>query len=275
MPPEPHTRDTPPDAHVLAEFGIVGRPAPLPGGTTGRCYRAGGLVLEPDQDEEVVAWFDRLVDEATPASGFRLPRPVRPRSGGWTVSGWAAMTFVEGSHQPGRWAEILHAGRELHRAIEGLPRPGFLDRRTDPWAVADRATWGEIEIAVPDELRREVAALSELLVPVVARSQVVHDDLCGNALFHDELPPAFIDFSPGFRPPEYAEGILVSDAVLWESAPMRLAEGWVTSQRRHQMLIRACLFRLYSTALCWPDLSDRLVGIADRHAPLTAWLGGR
>lgn len=264
----------PPDVRVLRQFGVAGRPLPLSGGTTGRCYRVGDVVLKPDQDEELVACIDRVAAAAAaaPDARLRLPRPVAARSGGWTVSGWAALTFVEGRHEGGRWTEVLQAGRALHRAIERLPRPGYLDRRTDPWAAGDRAAWGEAAVPVPAELRGQVAALSEMLEPVRARCQVVHNDLCGNALFHDGLPPAIIDFSPSFRPPEYAEGILVSDAVLWESAPMGLVEGWQTTELRRQMLIRACLFRLYVAGVCWPDVPDRLTAIAERHAALTAWL---
>jgi hypothetical protein len=43
----------------------------------------------------------------------------------------------------------------------------------------------------------------------------VHGDLSGNVLFHRGLPPAVIDVSPYWRPPAFAEGILVADGLLW------------------------------------------------------------
>ena len=271
MAPETGSVGAPPDCHVLEQFGVR-EPVPIEGGSTGQCFRAGGVVLKPHQDEEAIGWLARLCEEVGSHSEFRLACPIRSRTGGWTVSGWAATTFVEGSHELGRWAEILGAGRALHRAIEHLSKPAFLDTRMDRWAVADRAVWGEVEIEIPDELREQIAALSGMLRAVDVPDQVVHCDLCGNTLFHDELPPAIIDFSEFFRPAEYAEGILISDAAIWESAPMELVKGWMTDEARRQMLIRACLFRLYVAALGRPYIPDRLRVIRDHHVPLTAWL---
>jgi len=34
----------------------------------------------------------------------------------------------------------------------------------------------------------------------IAPSQLIHSDLGGNVLFHDQLPPAIIDFSAYWRP---------------------------------------------------------------------------
>lgn len=262
-----------PPAQVLQEFRVASQDLlPLTGGTTGECFRAGDVVFKPDQDEEVTEWIARLAAEVTPNARFRLARPLRANAGAWTISGWAAFTFEDGGHEHGRWIEMLEAGRALHEAIKHLPRPDFLDRRTDRWFRGDRAVWGEVEIAVPDTLRPQVEALSAILQPVHVRSQVIHSDLCGNTLLHHRLPPAIIDFSPLYRPAEYAEGILVSDAVVWESGPLRLAEEWTTNETRRQMLIRACLFRLFVAAIGWPEMPDRLALIAEHHAPITNWL---
>jgi uncharacterized protein (TIGR02569 family) len=275
MPSDAGTVDTPPDAHVLEQFALPQAPTPLARGTTGMCYRSGDTVLKPDQSEEVIAWLAGVADEVTPSPQFRLSRPIRSLSGCWTVSGWAALTFAEGSHErDGRWVEVLNAGRALHRAMQHLPKPGFLDARNDKWFLADRAAWGEMEIAAPQGLRAQIETLREMLEPVEAVNQVVHGDLCGNTLVHDRLPPAIIDVSAIFRPAEYAEGILVSDAVIWERAPVNLAQDWTMTEDRRQLLIRACLFRLYVAAVGWPDLPDRLTTISDHHAPLTDWLQG-
>lgn len=134
---------------------------------------------------------------------------------------------------------------------------------------------GRLEVKVPDELRGEVATLSSMIAPVDARSQVVHSDLCGNTLVHEHLPPAIIDFSALFRPAAYAEAILVSDAVIWESAPLSLVEDWTLGELERQMLIRACLFRLYTAAVGWPDMPEWLTIIQEHHAPLTEWLRTR
>ena len=85
------------------------------------------------------------------------------------------------------------------------------------------------------------------------------------------LPPAVLDFSPFFRPAEYAEAILVADAIIWEGAPADL----VSALRRDtaaQMLVRASLFRLYTAAAGWPGRDQRLSTIAERHEPFTRLL---
>jgi uncharacterized protein (TIGR02569 family) len=270
--PDVNRSEAHPDRSVLDEFGVDAQLVPLAGGTGGRCFRAGRLVLKPDQDEAAVAWLAVLASEVSADSEFRLSRPVRAGSGTWTVSGWAAMTFVDGHHERGHWSEMLGAGRALHRAIQHMPKPAFLQERVDRWAVGDRVVWGEAEVPVPDELNEQITRLTDMLVEVEAADQVVHSDLCGNTLVHHELPPAIIDFSAFFRPAEYAEGILLSDAVIWEDAPTRLVEDWMSGDRHRQMLIRACLFRLYTAAVGWPDMPDRLTTISRHHAPLTEWL---
>lgn len=264
--------DLHPSRHVLEQFGVTEALKAMSGGTTGRCYRAGDVVLKPDQADDVAAWLAQLVEQVAPNPGFRLSHPIPSQSGKWTVEGWAAMSFMEGTHEGGRWVEMLRAGQALHRAIRQLPKPAFLDRRSDRWAVSDRAVWGEVEVDVPKELRAEIGSLTEMATAVESPSQVVHSDLCGNTLLHDGLPPAIIDFSPLFRPAEYAEAILISDAVTWESAPLKLAQDWTTSELHRQMLVRGSLFRLYAAAIAWPEMPDRLGIIAERHAPLSEWL---
>ncbi len=48
--------------------------------------------------------------------------------------------------------------------------------------------------------------------------QLVHGDLTGNVLFAAGLPPAVIDISPYWRPPSYAEGVVVADALCYHGA---------------------------------------------------------
>ncbi|HVB77391.1 MAG TPA: aminoglycoside phosphotransferase [Candidatus Nitrosotalea sp.] len=218
-----------PTADVLRAVGVAETPVALAGGTTGPSYLAGSVVLKANQDEESTAWLGDVAAAIEPSRDFRLARPIRSLSGSWTVAGWAATSCVEGDHVSGRWVEILESGRALHRAIAHLPRPDFVDRRTDRWAIADRAVWGEAVVATPNQLEDEIGRLEVLLRPIEGVPQIVHSDLCGNALIAADLPPAIIDFSPMYRSAEYAEGILISDAVIWEEVPMSLAENWAVN----------------------------------------------
>ena len=62
-------------------------------------------------------------------------------------------------------------------------------------------------------------------------------------MFHDQLPPAVIDVSPFWRPVEYADAIVVADALAWGDADDSLAEGLLQRQG-DQLLLRAVLFRV-------------------------------
>ncbi|MFJ7060541.1 phosphotransferase [Streptomyces microflavus] len=143
--------------------------------------------------------FERLCRGA----GFRVPRPLRSADGSGVVEGWTAAEFVEGRPGPlGQWPGVVATGRAFHAALRTQPRPGFLDRRTHPWAVADRVAWGEEEADVVAELTDPLLALRR---PVEAAAQLIHGDLTGNVLFAPGRDPAVIDFSPCWRPPLCAE----------------------------------------------------------------------
>ena len=200
----------PPPAHVLAAFGAEGAPKLLPGGT-GRSWRVGSLVLKPlDHAASEIAWQAEIL-ASVEQDGFRVAR-LRPE----IVDGWTASDYLAGAHEPGRWREIIAVGELLHAALTHVPRPGtILDQRTNPWSMGDRVAWGELPFPELDDV---LAALD----PVEEKSQLIHGDLTGNVLFHDELPPAIIDFAPSWRPPEFASAIVVADALCWEGAPEKL-----------------------------------------------------
>lgn len=215
-----------PAPDVLERFGVRGDPEPLAGGT-GRTWRVGGLVFKPlDRAAREIPWEAELF-AGIEEDGFRVARP-RPE----IVDGWTAWTFVEGRHEPGRWLDIIDAGRRFHAALAHLPRPAeIVDTRDNPWEVGDRVAWGERPYAGIDDL---LAALE----PVDDAPQLMHGDLTGNVLFHETLPPAVIDFAPYWHPPEYASAIVVADALCWEGAPMNLADA---VDRR--FLLRALIYR--------------------------------
>jgi uncharacterized protein (TIGR02569 family) len=231
----------PPDA-VLAAFGVAGT-APVPlGGGQGTSWRAGDLVLKPvDLDQDELAWQARVYPQIT-RDGFRLPRPRATRDGALSVAGWCAAEYQAGSHEPRRWPEIIAVGARFHAALRGVPRPSFLDARSNPWSVSDRVAWGERAAAgfpgVP-HLPRLLAARR----PVSAQAQLIHGDLSGNVLFAEPLPPAIIDFTPYWRPAAYAAAIVVADALVWEGADRDLPGVVSDLEDFGQYLVRALIFR--------------------------------
>jgi uncharacterized protein (TIGR02569 family) len=230
---------------VLQAFGVHDTSLRRLAGGQGGAWVAGTVVLKPGGGE-VHEWLaSALTDVAT--DGFRLAAPVRTVGGAWACQGWTASRWVEGE-DPDRaatstWVEIVEAGRAFHRAVAMLPRPAFLEARTDPWARADRVAWGERPVRFGPELATLVLRLKAGLEPL-GRSQVVHGDLTTNVLCAPGLPPALIDVSPYWRPPAYAEGVVVADALCWHGAPPDLL---ALSGVPVAAVARALLFRLATT----------------------------
>jgi hypothetical protein len=204
-----------PAQDVLEAFDACGEPEPL----VGRAWRVGDLVVKPHAAD--VAWQHEILSCVEP-DGFRVEVPHRE-----AVAGWTAWTYLEGRHESGRWRDIIAVGERFHAALPDA-RPTRVD---DPWVTGDRVAWGEQQYPA-------VAELLALLEPLNDPPQLIHADLTGNVLFHDSLPPAIIDFSPLYRPAQYASAIVVADALCWEDAPFELAQAVDM-----QYLLRALIYR--------------------------------
>jgi uncharacterized protein (TIGR02569 family) len=261
----------PPPAAVLQAFGVEAA-LPLSGGQ-GTSWRADGLILKPDGGP-VVDWLAGVLADVVP-DGIRLAAPVPTCDGAWACEGWTATKRVEGSEpdrsQPSTWIRIIEAGRSFHRAVAHLRRPECLDDRQDWWARADRAAWGERSLSLPSEFAGVAARLRRELKPL-GRSQVVHGDLTGNVLFAHGLDPAVIDISPYWRPPAYADGVVVADALCWYDASADLLDLAAVSVAA---VARALLFRMATTGerlasgVCSVDVEDE----AHRYGRAVAALG--
>jgi uncharacterized protein (TIGR02569 family) len=244
---DPSRRSAPP-ADVIRSFGLEGPPEPLTGGR-GRSWRVGTGVLKPvDVPAAQLAWQAALLDELRGSDRFRVPLAIRTQEGALEVDGWGAMTFLHGRHRPRRWTDVIAAGTAFHEATAGVPRPAFLSDRDDPWAIADRAAWGEISMdEVPET--KHLERLASHLRPVDASSQLVHGDLTDNVLFEDGRPPAIIDLAPYFRPVAFATAVVVIDAITWEGAGDSLITEFADLPDFTQHLLRALIYRIVTDRL--------------------------
>jgi uncharacterized protein (TIGR02569 family) len=256
------TTVTGPPHSVLFAFGLRGTPVRLVGGQ-GTSWRIADVVLKPVVDPVFQEWMGTEVAEI-PQLGFRLPAVRQAVDGAWVVEGWGAYSAMVGSTTAGspvEWRAIINASRALHTATVALTRPAFLDLRTDPWAVADRDTWGEVPRQVQPELRGLVDRLQPALSPL-GPAQLVHGDLTNNVLLTAGQPPGIIDFSPYWRPPEYAEGIIIADALSWHEAPATLLEDVDVPVAA---VARGLLFRMLTASRIHPGRSPRLADEAHRY----------
>lgn len=235
----------PPD-HVLAAFGLADTVGEQLAGAAGRTWRHADVVLKPTARPVETAW-SAGVFESLRVSGIRIARPVRSSDGRWVVGGWSAQRFVSG-RPAARYDDIVDASLALHEALARVPPPRFLGDRQDLYSWADRLAWGEIEdrdARLGDgHGARLYGEFADGRRPVDLPAQIVHGDLFGNVLFAGSAPPAVIDFTPYWRPVNYAAAVIVVDAVSWGGAPVDLVQRWAHLAGWDQMVRRAVLFRL-------------------------------
>lgn len=218
----------------------------LSGGFEG-AWRSGDLVLKRSQSPLESLETEARILASVRDEGFRLQRLRRTADGSLLVDGWIARDFLDGSHQVGRWRQVLEVGDVLHASLAGVPRAAcspMIDARIDPWGVADRIAWDEEPM--PDGLADSEDLLARLAAarrPVTSAPQLVHGDLSGNVVFADGLAPAVIDFSPYFRPPQWAIAVVVADCVVWSGAGLDLLGSVAARPEMGQCLVRALVYR--------------------------------
>ncbi|MFH1446411.1 MAG: hypothetical protein ABIG43_03250 [Chloroflexota bacterium] len=237
---------------VLKAFDCAGTPEKLPGGE-GNSFIVDDIVFKPIQNIELYEWASDMLLRI-PQSGFRISTPRKSSQERFTYAGWGAATYELGEHiLNGRWQEKLNICRAFHTAIQDLiilPMPPS----SDQWTQAHKITWEESSLpqSIHPDIRQLINQIFYKYQPVEQSRQIIHSDMCGNILFDGDLTPLVIDFSPAYRPKEYAEAILVADAIAWENAPLELKSELPETSHYNQMLIRAVNFRVIVAALFYP-----------------------
>jgi uncharacterized protein (TIGR02569 family) len=267
-----------PGTDVLASFGVAHAELRLMSGGQGETWSAADVVLKPVGSVAEAEWVGTVLCDL-PAQGFRVSRPVQSVAGSWTAGGWSAWRWVDGRHDfANRWVDVLAVGTSFHDALREVPRPGFIDGRSDVWTEGDRAAWDDtLPEVIHAELRPLVEQFAALRRPTRLPSQVVHGDLTGNVLFADPADPAVIDFVPYWRPAEFALAIVVADAIAWHQAGPELVQRLPVVEDPLSMLARAAIFRLIAAdraATCRAgDKLTYLQGNVEAHARVLAALG--
>ena len=220
-------------------------------------------MLKPVDDLRQVCWVADVLRSIEPA-GVVVPRPVRSRDGAWVVDGWFATEFIgDAHHQPRRWHDIIAAGRAFHAAIMGVARPDWLDDADDWWRRGDQVAWAAREPVGDARLIELVDRLRGLRRPVSQRDQIVHGDLCGNVLFDNQDRAVVIDFSPYWRPAEWASAIVAVDAFEWEYAGAGALRWLDGVPQGRQLLLRAAIYRIATSAevVAARGLDDRKLAV--------------
>jgi hypothetical protein len=260
-------------ADAMREFGLVGTPVPLTGGSQ-TAYRVGDVVLkhvgetslENNGSPILAQWIAEFTGRLAPGA-YRLPQPIKTTAGRWiTKTGWTASSFMAG--RPATPADVpqsIDALNALHRSLAVLGKHPYLDKNETAWGIAHRASLDDgpgtkpaSRLRIPPQLREHSRALEALRRPIrLSKPQVIHGDLNPqNILIADGIahgqPPAFLDFSPFWAPSEFALAMFANWIGPREGDASVLAD---FSGMPHfpQLLLRASLRRLYVRAV-----SDRL-----------------
>jgi uncharacterized protein (TIGR02569 family) len=260
----------PPSTSALEAFGIIDtKLESLPGGR-GLCFRAGNIVLRPAEDDREAQWIAQFVSnlqaKCSPIA-YRLPAPIATKydPGAFIHEGWTASYYLEGeARQALNFADLLALCRAFHRDVAelGAVKPPFLDGRTSRFHLADRVTWGELDLCSIEKLNMSVLArikddlqrielLRRPLSEAVYTSQIIHGDITGNVLFSSTpgVPPGIIDITPYWRPAAYAEAIIVADALFLHGKGREVIEELGTDSFRLQLLVRALYWRCVTFAI--------------------------
>ncbi len=237
-----------PSEDIVHAFGGNEAPILLEGGQR-ESYRVGDVVIKPVDDEESVIWSAEIMSTIT-ENGFRVARPVKAVNGSWVYQGWHGFSYIEGEAVKGRVTEKIQVSRLFHQELATYPKPSFLDSRNSPWAIADRMVWGSQPMEYRSRLAKVMILLKNLLKPIGLPAQLIHGDMTGNILFHKYLPPAIIDFSPYWRPAEFATAIIIVDSMVWDGAEDNLMNEIASTIDMNQLLVRATMWRIKSTEEC-------------------------
>lgn len=256
-----------PTEHVVRAFGARASDLRrLPGGA-GYTWTDGRLVLKPVGCRPEHSWISNVFATWT-STEVRVPEPIRPQGhgeAGWSTQGWGAHVFLPGRdlELPREIAVVKRASDAFHHHIEQLPRPGFIQRRDDPWAFGDRLAWEDAEPCGDTATLTVIARLREHLAPVASPDQVIHGDILPNVLVADGHAPGVIDWPPYFRPAAFANAIAATDAVTFRDASLDLLDRWASGEDWNQLLIRALLYRLGPTGVF--AAHNRLMGSLVTH----------
>jgi uncharacterized protein (TIGR02569 family) len=256
-----------PSNEVLGSFGLTGDLTPVTGGR-GLCFRVGDAILKPADDEDEAQDVSELavkVLDRNP-SQYRLARPlyVVNDSATYVFQGWTASSFLEASPGPKvRYADIFKVNRAFcaDLAVVCMDKPSFVEKRSDRWSEADRVTWGENSLAdvekVDSKILRLISPVLEALkklmkpLPLDLKSQLIHADLGGNVLFDENNAslPGIIDLTLYWRPPAYAEAVVVADSLVWAGEGGNLVELYGLDEVRLQLAVRAMYWRNLTFAI--------------------------
>ncbi|MBI5066150.1 hypothetical protein HZA97_07990 [Candidatus Woesearchaeota archaeon] len=248
---------------VVDLFGIKGRVRRFNGGR-GTTYLVGKTVLKPVDNEEESRWIAETFREIK-ISRIRLPEYKKSENNKWIEQGWIAYQFISGKHYKKRWNDKIAVCEKFHNSLEEVPCPRFMKTRKDPWSRADRIVWGEELLKCHKKIEPYAIKIIQHIKPISLKNQIIHGDIGGNILFSKGQSPAIIDFSPYYRPRDFALAILAVDALVWGGASAKILHLFKDKKEFNQLLLRAELRRILEIGFCIEHFEKGNIADINQH----------
>lgn len=230
--------------HMIEKFTDETAIEKLEGGQN-ESFKVGNYVFKPVSEPEKYIWIASIFEDISPDSVL-ISKPIKSKYGNYIEEGYGVTEFIPGTFHPFMMREKLEAAHRFHKFLSCIEKPDDFNEWTSPWTESGRIAWGENELPKTFDKRAKfiINSLLEQIVQINLDSQLIHSDLSGNILFNSAVP-LFIDFSPDFRPLEYAHTILVTDSIAWNEEPLESLDLLqLNTDIKKQLVLRAIVFRI-------------------------------
>ncbi len=235
----------PPTREILNAFHLSGTPTLLEGGE-GTCYRVGDIVLKPIKNVAEASWIAEM-NNALVCDAFRVPTSHKAKDGSWVYQNWTACTFLAGEHRSTHYAEALALSEAFHQVLRHIPKPAWMDEKTDIFAQADRSAWGETPLPSFEPAMESFARVFRVLKENRLPFQVIHGDWNPDQLlFHETFPPAVLDMTPYYRPAAFPIADMLVSAMIHDQRDISIMNLGKDISDFDQLVLRAWVFRICS-----------------------------
>ncbi len=232
---------------IAKNFGCDSEPALLPGGH-GTTYRCGSVILKPVTDSAESNEIADIAAQSLPVEHIRIPKPLKSESGDWIYGDYVAWEYLAGEDMEGEYETKIKICDWFSESMAISHRPKFLESADHAWAVADKASWGEIKKEYSSDFESVISPIYSRLEKVTSPSVLIHGDLNGNVVFDKALPPAVIDITLYWRPKDFAKAIVIIDGIVCDGAHLDIYKLVEHLPEMRQLMLRATLRRILEQA---------------------------
>lgn len=230
---------------ILDAFNLLDEGKPLTGGQN-QSVRYGDVVLKPIEDENYYNIISKIFNTLE-SKDFRISKHIQSNYGQYTYKGYGATKFEPGFEVDDRLEEKLIVSNALHGLLKNISTDQ-LPKGQDPWSKAHRLLWEKKRLPEINEQNVFVNQMLDELPEYPEALQMIHSDLGGNILFHHELSPLVIDFSPAIAPKSFADAVLVCDAIAWGNQLIESLELLKSNLYYRESILYAAAFRVATIA---------------------------